>query len=155
MDGGFGISNETCVVFCEKGPGATRDLFTGIQMVVNFWLFHNGFSIGIGHGLHSTKRISEKKQLVAEIIEEAYHDWLKALPGMTIRESFESKVEHELNCAHDDSGQYAQKNLKDDDNVKQMVTAGSKGSYINISQIPCLSMRVQNGGGEDGGCSSS
>jgi len=70
-----------------------------------------------------------------EIIEDAYHDRLKALPGMTIRESFESKVEGELNRARDDSGQYAQKNLKDDNNVKQMVTAGSKGSYINISQM--------------------
>ncbi|KAG2066729.1 DNA-directed RNA polymerase II, subunit 1 [Suillus decipiens] len=130
------------VVFREKGPEATRDLFTGIQMVVNFWLFHNGFSIGIGDTVAGpdvmgfiTKRISEKKHLVAEIIDEAYHDRLKALPGMTIRESFESKVERELNRARDDSGQYAQKNLKDDNNVKQMVTAGSKGSYINISQM--------------------
>ncbi|KIK43849.1 hypothetical protein CY34DRAFT_803352 [Suillus luteus UH-Slu-Lm8-n1] len=130
------------VVFREKGPEATRDLFTGIQMVVNFWLFHNGFSIGIGDTVAGpkvmgfiTQRISEKKQLVAEIIDEAYHDRLKALPGMTIRESFESKVERELNRARDDSGQYAQKNLKDDNNVKQMVTAGSKGSYINISQM--------------------
>ncbi|KIJ10873.1 hypothetical protein PAXINDRAFT_101865 [Paxillus involutus ATCC 200175] len=30
------------VVFREKGPEATRQLFTGIQTVVNFWLFHNG-----------------------------------------------------------------------------------------------------------------
>ncbi|KAG1741771.1 DNA-directed RNA polymerase II, subunit 1 [Suillus paluster] len=130
------------VVFREKGPEATRDLFTGIQMVVNFWLFHNGFSIGIGDTIagpmvmkYITQRISETKQSVAEIIEDAYHDRLKTLPGMTIRESFESKVERELNRARDDSGQYAQKNLKDDNNVKQMVTAGSKGSYINISQM--------------------
>ncbi|KIJ58730.1 hypothetical protein HYDPIDRAFT_163162 [Hydnomerulius pinastri MD-312] len=130
------------VVFREKGPEATRQLFTGIQMVVNFWLFHNGFSIGIGDTIagpkvmnYITSRIGEKKQQVAEIIEDAYHDRLKALPGMTIRESFESKVERELNRARDDSGQYAQKNLKEDNNVKQMVTAGSKGSYINISQM--------------------
>jgi DNA-directed RNA polymerase II subunit RPB1 len=54
---------------------------------VNFWLFHNGFSIGIGNTIvgpkvmcYITQRI--KKQLVAEIIEDAYHDRLKALPGM-------------------------------------------------------------------------
>ena len=59
------------------------------------------------------------------------------MPGMTIRESFESdlKVEQELNHTHDDSGQHTQKNLKEDNDVKQMVTAGSKGSYINISQV--------------------
>ncbi|KAF8440259.1 hypothetical protein L210DRAFT_3645433 [Boletus edulis BED1] len=130
------------VIFCEKGPEATRSVFTGIQMVINFWLFHNGFSIGIGDTIagpkvmsYITQRIREKKQQVAEIIDDAYHDRLKPMPGMTIRESFESKVERELNRARDDSGQYAQQNLKEDNNVKQMVTAGSKGSYINISQM--------------------
>ena len=53
---------------------------------------------------------------------------------MTIRESFESRVEHELNLARDRSGLRAQKNLEDN-NVKQMVVAGPKGSSINISQM--------------------
>jgi len=130
------------IVFREKGPEATRQLFTGIQNVVNFWLFHNGFSIGIGDTIadqktmsYITQTISERKQKVADIIEEAIHDRLKAKPGMTIRESFESDVERQLNLARDQSGQYAQKHLKEDNNVKQMVVAGSKGSFINISQM--------------------
>ncbi|KAG6372366.1 hypothetical protein JVT61DRAFT_7806 [Boletus reticuloceps] len=68
-------------------------------MVVNFWLFHNGFSIGIGDTIagpkvmsYITQRIREKKQQIVEIIDDAYHDQLKPIPGMTIRESFESKV---------------------------------------------------------------
>lgn len=130
------------VVFREKGPDATKQLFTGLQMVVNFWLFHNGFSIGIGDTIadsHTmsviTSIISKHKGNVGRIIEDATHDRLKPAPGMTIRESFESLVEFELNKARDDSGQFAQKNLKEDNNVKQMVVAGSKGSYINISQM--------------------
>ncbi|KAG6916931.1 DNA-directed RNA polymerase II subunit rpb1 [Tephrocybe rancida] len=130
------------IVFREKGPEATRSLFTGLQMVVNYWLFHNGFSIGIGDTIadpktmdYITKRIQQSKTEVAEIIDNAYHDRLKAAPGMTIRESFESLVERSLNLARDHSGQYAQKNLKEDNNVKQMVVAGSKGSFINISQM--------------------
>ena len=54
---------------------------------------------------------------------------------MMIRESFESLVERQLNLAHNTSGQYAQKHLKEDNNVKQMVVARSKGSFINISQM--------------------
>jgi DNA-directed RNA polymerase II subunit RPB1 len=65
-----------------------------------------------------SQTISERKQKVAEIIEEATHDRLKAKPGMTIRESFESDVERQLNLARDESGQYAQKHLKEDNNVK-------------------------------------
>ncbi|KAF7331301.1 Beta and beta-prime subunits of DNA dependent RNA-polymerase [Mycena kentingensis (nom. inval.)] len=40
---------------------------------------------------------------------------------MTIRESFESLVEPQLNVARDDSGQFAEKNLKEDTNVEEMV----------------------------------
>ncbi|KAF9544636.1 beta and beta-prime subunits of DNA dependent RNA-polymerase, partial [Agrocybe pediades] len=130
------------VVFREKGPEATRQLFSGLQKVVNYWLFHNGFSIGIGDTIadsatmaYITQNIAERKANVANIIEDATHDRLKAAPGMTIRESFESLVERQLNLARDTSGQYAQKHLKEDNNVKQMVVAGSKGSFINISQM--------------------
>lgn len=57
------------------------------------------------------------------------------LQGLTIRESFEAAVTKELNRARDLAGKQAQISLKDDNNVKQMVVAGSKGSYINVSQM--------------------
>lgn len=77
-----------------------------------------------------------RKQEVLKVIDNAYHARLKAASGMTIRESFERRIERKLNLARDQSGQYAQKNfLKEDNNVKQMVVAGSKGSFINTSQI--------------------
>lgn len=130
------------VVFREKGPEATRDLLTGIQKVVNYWLFHNGFSIGIGDTIADAKTIaavSEQivaaKQQVAKLIDDAHNDRLKPQPGMTIRESFEAGVNLALNQARDKAGQHAQKSLKDDNNVKQMVVAGSKGSFINIAQM--------------------
>ncbi|KAI0075928.1 beta and beta-prime subunits of DNA dependent RNA-polymerase [Panus rudis PR-1116 ss-1] len=141
------------VVFREKGPEATRGLFTGLQQVVNYWLFHNGFSIGIGDTIadkktmeHITEQIAIRKQNVIQIMDDAYHDRLKAQPGMTIRESFESRVERELNLARDQNGQYAQKSLKEDNNVKQMVVAGSKGSFINISQMSvCVGQQIVEG----------
>ncbi|KAE9397231.1 beta and beta-prime subunits of DNA dependent RNA-polymerase [Gymnopus androsaceus JB14] len=130
------------VVFREKGPEVTRQLFTGLQAVVDYWLFHNGFSIGIGDTIadkdtmsYITETIASRKANVAKIIEDATHGRLKREPGMTIRESFESLVERELNLARDDTGQHAQKTLKEHNNVKQMVVAGSKGSFINISQM--------------------
>lgn len=130
------------VCFREKGPETTRLLFSGIQMVVNYWLFHNGFSIGIGDTVADPKTmefinetISGCKEKVISIVADAYKDQLKAQPGMTIRESFEKDVQAELNKARDTSGKHAQESLKDDNNVKQMVVAGSKGSFINISQM--------------------
>ena len=46
------------VVLREKGPDATRQLFTGLQTVVNFWLFHNGLSIGIGDTIVDQKTMA-------------------------------------------------------------------------------------------------
>ncbi|KAF7797788.1 hypothetical protein EIP86_008990 [Pleurotus ostreatoroseus] len=141
------------VVFREKGPEATQGLFTALQQVVNYWLFHNGFSIGIGDTIadrktmaHIAEQIAIRKQNVVNIIDDAAHDRLKPQLGMTICESFESKVERELNLARDQNGQYAQKHLKEDNNVKQMVVAGSKGSFINISQMSvCVGQQIVEG----------
>ena len=79
-----------------------------------------------------TQTMADRKANVTQIVEDATHDRLKAAP---IRESFESLVERQLNLARDTPGQYAQKHLKEDNNVKQTVVAGSKGSFINISQM--------------------
>ncbi|KZW00731.1 beta and beta-prime subunits of DNA dependent RNA-polymerase [Exidia glandulosa HHB12029] len=133
------------VTFREKGPEVCRDLFTGLQTVVNYWLFHNGFSIGIGDTIADRNtmafvkdRIGKARAKVSQLLDDAHMDRLKAKPGMTIRETFEREVESELNRARDDTGKSAQDSLKDDNNVKQMVTAGSKGSFINISQMSIL-----------------
>jgi DNA-directed RNA polymerase II subunit RPB1 len=130
------------VTFREKGPEATRGLIGGLQKVVNFWLFHNGFSIGIGDTIadkatmeNITTKIAAAKTKVQGYVEDAYQDKISQAPGMTIRESFEKAVEGVLNRVRDETGRDAEKSLKSDNNVKQMVVAGSKGSFINISQM--------------------
>jgi DNA-directed RNA polymerase II subunit RPB1 len=130
------------VIFREKGAEVCRSFFSGTQAVVNYWLLHHGFSIGIGDAVADTltmksimRSISDAKEEVARISDLAQQDRLEAKPGMTIRETFEADVNQALNRARDTAGRSAQESLKDDNNVKQMVVAGSKGSYINISQI--------------------
>jgi DNA-directed RNA polymerase beta' subunit len=54
-------------------------------------------------------------------------------------ESFEQSVNQVLNKARDIAGKRAGNSLKESNNVKNMVTTGSKGSFINISQmIACV-----------------
>ncbi|KAI7903385.1 DNA-directed RNA polymerase II subunit RPB1 [Cokeromyces recurvatus] len=126
----------------ELGPEAAKNFLGGTQQVVNYWLLQNGFSIGIGDTIADktsmatiTNIISQAKQRVQEVIITAQQDKLEVQPGMTLRESFEAKVNQTLNKARDDAGKMAQNSLKEDNNVKQMVIAGSKGSFINISQM--------------------
>ncbi|CEP25183.1 unnamed protein product [Cyberlindnera jadinii] len=129
-------------VMREKGPRTCADLFGNIQKVVNFWLLHNGFSIGIGDTIADastmkeiTEAIAIAKEKVEEVTLEAQQNRLTAKHGMTLRESFEDNVIRYLNEARDKAGRSAEINLKGLNNVKQMVSAGSKGSFINIAQM--------------------
>ena len=140
-------------VMREKGPTVCAQLFGNIQKVVNFWLLHNGFSIGIGDTIADastmktvTTTIQEAKDKVQEIILQAQHNELEPEPGMTLRESFEHNVSRVLNQARDTAGRSAEMNLKDLNNVKQMVVSGSKGSFINISQMSaCVGQQIVEG----------
>lgn len=130
------------IIFRERGPEICRDFFGGAQRVVNYWLLHNGFSIGIGDTVADkatatfiTEEIIRAKAQVDRFIQDARHDRMKPEAGMTLRESFEAKVNRELNTARDTVGSRAEKDLPNWNNVKQMVIAGSKGSFINISQM--------------------
>jgi DNA-directed RNA polymerase II subunit RPB1 len=130
------------VIFREHGPEMCKKFFNGCQTVVNYWILQNGFSIGIGDTIadRSTMEfinttISSAKEAVSRIILTAQKEKLDPQPGMTIRESFENLVNQELNNARDKAGSSAQRSLKEQNNVKQMVMAGSKGSFINISQM--------------------
>ncbi|CAN3474396.1 DNA-directed RNA polymerase II subunit RPB1 [Diutina catenulata] len=141
------------VVFREKGPYVCARLFGNIQKVVNYWLLHNGFSIGIGDTIADkdtmrqiTGFISDAKVKVAQIIKDAHQNKLEPRPGMTLRESFENSVSVVLNQARDDAGKASEVNLKELNNVKQMVVSGSKGSYINISQMSaCVGQQIVEG----------
>lgn len=82
-----------------------------------------------------SNRLKEAKDGVLKLIKDGEQDAIKRQPGMTIRETFEGEATKLLNEARDFAGKAGQKNLKDDNNVKQMVVSGSKGSFINISQM--------------------
>ncbi|KAL7083398.1 hypothetical protein ACP275_14G159200 [Erythranthe tilingii] len=79
--------------------------------------------------------ISNAKNEVKELIRAAQEKQLEPEPGRTMMESFENRVNQVLNKARDDAGSSAQKSLSESNNLKAMVTAGSKGSFINISQM--------------------
>ncbi|GJN39639.1 hypothetical protein PR202_gb28770 [Eleusine coracana subsp. coracana] len=130
------------VIWEEVGPDAARKFLGHTQWLVNYWLLQNGFSIGIGDTIADAatmekinETISKAKNEVKELIKQAHDKQLEAEPGRTMMESFENRVNQVLNKARDDAGSSAQKSLSESNNLKAMVTAGSKGSFINISQM--------------------
>ncbi|TVU25187.1 hypothetical protein EJB05_27675, partial [Eragrostis curvula] len=139
---GTGSGSLIHVIWEDVGPDAARKFLGHTQWLVNYWLLQNGFSIGIGDTIADVatmekinETISKAKNDVKVLIKQACDKKLEAEPGRTIMESFENKVNQVLNKARDDAGSSAQKSLSESNNLKAMVTAGSKGSFINISQM--------------------
>lgn len=133
------------IIFNELGPESAMAFFNGCQRVVNYWLLHNGFSIGIGDTIPDKKTIEQieeaitvQKDEVAELTAKATANQLESLPGMNVRETFESLVSKALNTARDKAGTKTEQSLKDLNNAVQMARSGSKGSTINISQMTAL-----------------
>jgi DNA-directed RNA polymerase II subunit RPB1 len=130
------------VIWEEVGPDAARKFLGHTQWLVNYWLLQNAFSMGIGDTIADAATmeqinefISVAKNAVKELIRKASTTGLDQEPGRSKTETFENQVNQVLNKARDDAGTQAQQSLAESNNLKTMVTAGSKGSFINISQM--------------------
>lgn len=133
------------ITYNELGPAAAMGFLNACQRVVNYWLLHTGHSMGIGDTIPDPATILKiqddingQKAAVVEIVNEATANTLEALPGMSIRETFESRVSADLNKARDKAGTTTESSLKDLNNAVTMSRSGSKGSSINISQMTAL-----------------
>jgi len=133
------------MIFNELSSADAVNFFNACQRIVNWWLLHNGFSLGVGDAVPDpatadkiAEAIAKSKIDVEDIVKEATKDELEPLPGMTVRGTFESKVQKFLNEGREGGGKAAKRGLKHFNNVVQTVTSGSKGSMVNISQMVSL-----------------
>lgn len=129
-------------IYNDKGPEATVEFFNAAQRIVAYWLLHNGFSVGIGDTIPDDKMaqeiegaIQKEKKEIDDLVAMVQTNKLEALPGMTIRETFESKAKMYLDNARNNGGDVAYDGLKACNNVSTMVKSGSKGSTTNVSQM--------------------
>ncbi|KAK4542806.1 hypothetical protein LTR36_006182 [Oleoguttula mirabilis] len=126
----------------KDGPQAAVDFFNAAQRIVCYWLLHHGFSVGIGDTVpdaEMAERIEEavnvQKRELDELVATVQNNELETLPGMTIRETFESKAKSLLDNARNNAGDIAFLGMKACNNVGVMVHSGSKGSTTNVSQM--------------------
>ncbi len=135
------------VIHNDIGSSAAREFIDNVQKLINHYLtFISTFSIGIGDCVADVATlelcragIRDAMADVDSVISSANRGNLEKQPGMTLQESFESRVNVILNKTRDISGTSAQNSLNDKNNMKAMVISGAKGSYINISQCTtCL-----------------
>lgn len=110
--------------------------------MINNWLILHGFTVGVSDIIARENtmvliRSTLNKQLkkVQKIVANSQVGKLKSQPGKSMIESFEAQVNQQLNDARDKSGNIALEDLSQQNRLRNMVQAGSKGNNINISQI--------------------
>jgi len=126
----------------DIGYEDTQRFMNQIQQLTNYWVLQSSFSIGVTDAVADfdtmvqiESTIDRAKEQVNTLVHQGQKGTLEIQPGRTMIDSFESMVNKVLNTARDMAGKSAQECLDESNSVKAMVTAGSKGSFINISQI--------------------
>jgi DNA-directed RNA polymerase II subunit RPB1 len=129
----------------DQGHEENARFMNQVQQLVNYWALQSSFSIGACDAVANVATmkqieatINKAKLQVLDLVRQGQlgkQGNLEIQPGRTMMESFEQLVNKVLNTARDHAGKSAQSSLDETNSVKAMVTAGSKGSFINISQI--------------------
>eukprot|EP00566_Odontella_aurita_P001751 CAMPEP_0113541920 /NCGR_PEP_ID=MMETSP0015_2-20120614/9313_1 /TAXON_ID=2838 /ORGANISM="Odontella" /LENGTH=1785 /DNA_ID=CAMNT_0000441907 /DNA_START=56 /DNA_END=5413 /DNA_ORIENTATION=+ /assembly_acc=CAM_ASM_000160 len=139
---GSGMGGLIHTAWLDVGFEDTARFMNQVQVVTNYWVLQSSFSIGVIDAVADldTMRqiestINKAKMQVLDLVRQGQRGDLETQPGRTMIESFEQYVNKVLNTARDHAGKSAQSSLDESNSVKAMVTAGSKGSFINISQI--------------------
>ncbi|CRG99773.1 DNA-directed RNA polymerase II subunit RPB1, putative [Plasmodium relictum] len=130
------------ILWHEMGPDKTKDFISALQKVTNNWLEYIGFTVSCSDIIASNKILDKVKEIlnkskkeVTKLVKKAQRGELECQPGKSLYESFETRVNNELNCAREMAGKVASESLDERNNIFSMVASGSKGSIINISQI--------------------
>jgi len=117
------------IICRDEGVSSITRFFNGCQVLVNHFLTVTGFSVGAGdcRVLPETSAEIRRKLDVSEAE-------VKDL-SRSYNVDLEPKIADLLTAARDAAGRTSQSRLSSGNNFKKMVTAGSKGNPINISQI--------------------
>ena len=124
-----------------------------LARVASWYLMNRGFSIGIGDVTASADLVSKKTELVTEgykkcsgFIKQLEEGTLPCQAGCSEEETLEANILHTLSNIRDKAGK-SSLNILDRTNAPlTMALAGSKGSFINISQmIACVGQQAISG----------
>ncbi|KAG5879450.1 hypothetical protein JTB14_027687 [Gonioctena quinquepunctata] len=124
-----------------------------LARLTSSYLMNTGFSIGIGDVTPGENLILRKNKLLnegyakcQEYIKQMAEGELPTQPGCSVEESLEAVILKELSVIREHAGQACVAELHPTNSPLIMALSGSKGSFINISQmIACVGQQALNG----------
>lgn len=123
------------------GPYAAQ-VMNRIARFSSRYLMNYGFSLGIGD-VFPTPSLEERKRIVLDksfalchdMIRQANSGKMEPLPGMTVAQTLESRLNGELSEVRERCGNEAVRVLTSTNAPLIMAQSGSKGSTINVAQM--------------------
>ncbi|KIH46361.1 RNA polymerase Rpb1, domain 2 [Ancylostoma duodenale] len=146
-------TNMFYIMLRDFGEDAAIEAMWRMTRMTTVFLSNYGFSVGVGDVTPSAELLREK----AFLLDEGYrkcHDYiaqldsgqLMAQPGCTGGETLEALILHELSSIRDRAGRACLDNLSKHNAPLTMAMCGSKGSFLNISQmIACVGQQAISG----------
>lgn len=138
------------ILMRDYGSQYAADAMWNLARLGPVFLSNHGFSIGIGDVTPARGLLKAKEQLVDDgyqkcqsFIEQLNEGKLKAQPGCTEEETLEAVMLRELSTIRDYAGKACRKELSRHNAPLIMALSGSKGSFLNISQmIACVGQQA-------------
>jgi len=138
------------VILRDYGPQEAADAMCRLSKLSARWLGNFGFSVGINDVEPGGNLVERKKQLVTKAyqdVERMIEDWraggIEAQAGCDVEQTLENKISGTLNKVREEAGQICVDELPKTNAPLVMATSGSKGSFINVSQmVACVGQQV-------------
>ncbi|MAH47815.1 hypothetical protein CMI37_18480 [Candidatus Pacearchaeota archaeon] len=126
------------------GRKETIELLRKIYALGTIFLSRNGFTISVSdldvpkHVKEMTQNVIDSaEEKVQKIIESYYDNSLEIIPGKSAAETREIKIQQVLNGIRTEVGKTVKQEFPKESPVNKMISAGSRGSMLNITQIAC------------------
>ncbi|XP_037787697.1 DNA-directed RNA polymerase III subunit RPC1-like [Penaeus monodon] len=141
------------VILKDYGKDHAADAMWRMARVSTLFLMDRGFSIGIGDVMPGSGLLTRKQELLDEgyrkcdeFISQLKEGTLHCQPGCTAEETLEQLILKELSTIRDKAGKACVMELHKTNAALIMAISGSKGSFINISQmIACVGQQAIGG----------
>ncbi|XP_041032404.1 DNA-directed RNA polymerase III subunit RPC1 isoform X1 [Carcharodon carcharias] len=141
------------ILLRDWGQVAAADAMSRLARLAPVYLSNRGFSIGIGDVTPGKGLLKAKQELLDagykkcdEFIEALNTGKLQQQPGCTAEETLEALILKELSVIRDHAGSACLRELDKSNSPLIMAVCGSKGSFINISQmIACVGQQAISG----------
>ncbi|KAK8379693.1 hypothetical protein O3P69_019586 [Scylla paramamosain] len=141
------------VILKDYGKEHAADAMWRVARVSTLFLMNHGFSIGIGDVMPGAGLLARKRELLQdgygkcdEFISQLKEGTLHCQPGCSAEETLEQLILKELSTIRDKAGKACVMELHKTNAALIMAISGSKGSFINISQmIACVGQQAIGG----------